>query len=614
MEYITIGIVFLPLFLSLMSLFLRQNKVSRILIQSFAIFFFLSAIHIFTNSVSTTAIPVPSVVWKFVVLSIIVAFFIQSVKVKHYGIAIFFFIQSVLLIITEITVSLKEPTPFLLFDHKGKLIFLFGAFITAAFIPVLIRYMDKYTLQMVQKKQIAAGIFLLMSAFAGIVAAESLTGLFLFWQLGFGANALFIKAFGKYEEKNYRIIAIIQQIILTTWLIVNAAIYFSRGFTKIADIIAEAGSAAGLIVAISLITAIVLGFLVPERHMLGAFFVKPIPFVGLSSIILSLLSQFAVLLKLGPLFSNLGHDLLSLIVLLGAFIMAAAAYYAAATKNAGEIFAYMVVYFFGWGLATAFTGKESLFFTTGYIAVAALTMAFLFCSIIAIKYVKGTQDVERMRNLINEMPFLTVILSTGMTLFLFAPFYTSLQKLVFVRLMVEYPISMLFMIASLAFVTTVIFNWLTVILFTGQQEGIKKYSLPVVFKIILPVLYLPAVGVNLLTGSIYQYFQHETPLSSLLPAKDLEKYTGLDGYIYLFRPGTGSLYLWLALIVLTVLFVFFAHLSKGKIKKEKISTEVLCQYSLTAWLPKTVGFENIIRIVFIVIVLLIVGVSLSCLN
>lgn len=608
MEYITIGIVLLPLLMSFIPLFLNRNKGSRVIIQILAFIFFLSALYIFLYPLDLPTVPIPSVIWKLLTLSIVIAFLIRSVLDKRYGVSIFLFIQSVILIITEITVSLNEPTPFLFFDHSEKLILLFGAFIIAASIPVLFRYTTNHT---TNKKQTAVGALMLMSAFSGLVATESLTGLFLFWQLCFGANSLLIKACGNYEDIKYRRISLIQQIALTIWLSVNAAIYFSTGLTKISDVNMAAGNTAGLLCAISLITAMILGFLVPERNILKVLLEKPVSYIGLSAVVLSLLSQFVVLQKFGPLFTGLSHNLISLIILSGAFLMAAAAYYALSAKKAAEIPACMVLYVFGWGLAAAFTGKEGLFFTTGYTAVSALTIALMFCLIIANDYAERDKEANQF-NFFGNTPLISSLMITVMVLFIFAPFYTGLNRILFVGFLTDYPVSMLIVIASFAVFTTAAFKWIIAILTAGKREKNENISLPVSLKIITFILFLASIGANILSGSIYKYFLYERSLLSYLPAKDLEEYAQLEGGIYLSGFGTGFIYLALTITLLTVLFVVLKKFAKNRAKEESTLFSS-CRYIPTSLLPATINFEAFFKTGFIVIALLIAGVSLSCL-
>jgi hypothetical protein len=609
MEYITIGIVLVPLLLSFIASVFNQNKAGGIFIQIFAFLFFLSALIIFLYPLDSPTIPIPSVIWKLLTLSVTVAFSIRAVFGKRYGLSFFLFVQSAVLIVTEITVSLNEPAPFLFYNHSEKLILLFGAFIIASLIPLLARYMSKNTIQPAQKKQTLMASFMLMSAFAGLIAAKSLTGLFLFWQLCYGANHLFVKACGKHEDIKYRRISLIRQIALTIWLSVNGAIFFSEGYTKISDINMAAGNMSGLLCAISLITAIIMGLLLPEENVLDVFLGKRVPYMGFSAVILSLMSQFAVLQKLEPLFSSLNHSMISLVIVLGALLMAAAAYYASTAQKVAEIPACMVLYVFGWGLASAFTGAENQIFTTGYTIVSAITVAFLFCLVMAKDYSDMDTGLKRLKC---NYPFISNLMIIGMISFLFVPFYTGLNRIVFIDFLTDYPVSMLIVIASFAVFTAATFKWVIAIMTSGKKGITEKRSFPVSFKIAVAILFLASLGTNLLSGRIYRYFLLEINFSGYLPAKDLEEYTRLDGGIYLFRFGTGFIYLFLTITILSILFIAFKFPAKSRAKTED-SAAAPYRYSLTSWLPGSKNFENLFQAGFVVIVLLLVGVSLSCL-
>jgi hypothetical protein len=619
MGFIVLGVVLGPVVLLLISFLIPQGRASRIFVEISAVLFFLSAVYLFINPAShVDCFYLPHIVWKLIALLTTVFVFVVSLLDKHYIISVLTFIQSITLAVFEIFNSPQEAVPFLSFNYDGKVLLLAGSFIMAFFIPITLIYLKKYFSQKksvkIQEKQIEAGILLLMAAFAGLAAANSVTGLFLFCQWMYIAIGLFLRAFKNSGRKRAAGILIVQQLVLTVWMASIPFIYQKTGSLYINGLNAEIGEIRVLIAVMVFALAIVIGCLIPDRYIWETFFSMPTPVSGIAALILSVMSPIAVLLKFSFLFTGLNNKILTLMIIFGSLVMVGGAYYSCISRKAMQILQGILMSVAGWGISTIFISRESMFFTVGYTAAAAITVTFLFACVTILEYMKGTQDVEHMYNLQREMPEMTIFMSAAMILFLFAPFYSALQRLLYVRFLADNPVSMLLTVTALILVSAVIFRWLSVLLSAGDKTSIESDSYPVIFRIILPIAFVLVAAANLMLGSVYHYFQYQPIPMGYLPAENIEAYSNLEGILYMLTPGKGLIYAGGAIIILGACFYIMHRLNKSEKTADDTQSRVFYHYSLTAWIPSGANPGIILRTGWISLMILIAGVALSCLK
>jgi len=619
MGFVVLGVVLGPVVLLLMSFLIPQGKASRIFTGISAFLFFLSSVYVFIYPAShADCFNLPHIVWKLITLLTAVFVCVSSILDKHYIISALAFVQSVILALFEIFNSPEEAVPFITFNYDGKVLLLAGSFIIAFFVPISLIYLKKYFSQKKtikkQEKQIEAGILLLMAAFAGLTAANSISGLFLFWQWIYIAAGLFLRTLKNSERKRATGILVVQQAALTVWIASIPFIYQKTGSVHINGLNAEMGESHVLVAVMVFVLAVVIGCLIPDKHIWETFYSMPAPVSGIIALILSVISPIAVLLKFGFLFNGLNNNILTLITIFGSLIMVGGAYYSCISRKAAQILHGILMSAAGWGISTIFISRESMFFTVGYTAAAAVTVTFLFACITILEYMKGTQDVEQMYNLQKEMPEMTFLMSAAMTLFLFAPFYSSLQRLLYVRFLVDNPVSMLLTVTALVLVSAVIFRWLSVLLSAGDKTNIESGSYPVIFRVILPIAFVLTVAANLLLGSVYNYFRNQPIPMGYLPAENIEAYSNLEGVLYMLTPGKGLIYAGGAIIVLGACFYIMHRFNKADKAADDTHSRVFYHYSLTAWIPAGANPGFILRAAWISLMILIVGVALSCLK
>jgi len=619
MGFVVLGVVFGPVVLLLISFLIPQGRASRIFIEVSAVLFFLSAAYLIINPASHMIyFYIPHIIWKLVTLLTVVFIFVNSILDKHYIISVLTFAQSVILAMFEIFSSPEEAVPFVTFNYDGKVLLFAGSFIIAFFIPITLIYLKKYFSQKKsvkkQGKQIESGIFLLMAAFAGLTAANSITGLFLFWQWMYIAAGLFLRAFQDSERKRATGILVVQQALLTVWMALIPFIYQKAGSAYINDLNAGIGESRVLIAVMVFALAIVGGCLIPDKNIWKTFFSMPAPVSGVTALILSVISPIAVLLKFTFLFTELNNIIITLIVIFGSLIMVGGAYYSCISRKAMQILQGISMSVAGWGISTIFISRESMFFTVGYTAAAAITVTFLLACITILEYIKGTQDVEHMYNLQKEMPEITFFMSAGMLLFLYAPFYSALQRLLFARFLTDNPVSMLLTVAALVLISAVIFRWLSVLLSAGDKTSIERDTYPVIFRIILPIFFVFTAAANLMLGSIYNYFRQQPIPMGYLPAENIEAYSDLEGVLYMLRPGKGLIYTGGVILILGACLFIIRRFGIANKTSNDTASRVFYHYSLTAWLPAGFNPGFMLRAGWISLMILIVGVALSCLK
>lgn len=605
MAFSIVGVVFGPLLMLLVSVFLLQNKGRKILVIASGILFLFAALYQLLQPAEPLWIHIPQIIWKLLTLATAAILFLLAIRDKHYDLSALAFIQILVLILTEILLSPDEPAAFLQFDTEGKLLLPTGAFIFVILLPAVLFHPDFQRLQQGKRAKAAyTGIFLWMAAFAGMLCAGSVTGLFLFAQWGYLGNLFLRKAFG--EPKKRQLVPVLQQSVMTLWVAASGFIYLNKGTPAITDL-TGGGNAAGLLSALVTICVFTMGALVPEKIMTRNSFLQPVSLGGLSMVLFSLLVPFSVFLKFRSLFLHLDHRQTAPVVFLGALLMAANAYYASTTRKDEELVSHLVLFAAGWGIFSAFTGPEGLFFTVGYIMAAAFALAFLF-SCVSVQNSVKLSNVAEPSHYSALSNYKTIVL----LLFLVPPFSCALPGLVVIPMLEEYGLAMLLAMIGLVLVTAVIVRWALPQLRIRKTSDCEKKALPGVFRYTLPVFLILTVATSLLSGPIYRYLQSQPPAMGALPASDPGIYADLSEMILLPGLNTGSVFLGLSAILLIVLYII-DNIS-GRRKNHEKPTGAVTPYSLTSWLPAGIRIPVWIRAAWIAAATLLVGVALSCLK
>lgn len=596
------GVVFGPLIMMLASVFLLQKKGRRIVLILSGILFFFSALYQLIQPFEPLWIHVPQILWKLLALVTAAVLFLLAVRDKHYGLSVLLLIQILALILTEILLSPNEPAAFLQFGDEGKLILAAGAFIIAIMLPVVLSHPDFQKLQQGRRAKAGyAGIFLWMAAFAGILCARSITGLFLFAQWGYLGNLLLRKAFGEADKR--QLVPVLQQAVLTLWVTVSGFLYLSRGTPAISDL-AEGRVTDGLLSVVVVLFVFILGVLIPEKRTTTDNGLQPVSVMGLSMVLFSLLIPFSVLLQFRPLFLNLDHRMKAPVVFLGALLMAANAYYASTARKEEEFVSHLVLFVSGWALFSAFMGLEDIFFSVGYIIAAALALSFLFACSLVQNFGERSDETEPA-----YYPVLTGFKAMVPMLFILPPFSCALPNLFVIPMLKEYGLAALLTVTGFVLLAAVIVRWTLPLLQARKTLTGERKALPGVFRYILPVFFVITAAVNLLSGPIYRFLLSRSASMEVQP--DPGEYAVLSEMFYSKGLNTGIIYLGISAILLVVLYIASGMGSRGKSHGKPASA--VTPYSLTAWLPAGIRIPLWIRAAWITAVTLLVGVALSCL-
>ena len=528
-----------------------------------------------------------------------------AIRDKHYGLVVLLAIQNLALILTEILLSPDEPEVFLQFEAEGSLMLVAGAFIFAIMLPVMLSHPSFQQLQQGRRAKAGyAGIFLWMAAFAGILCARSVTGVFLFAQWGYLGNLLFRKAFGETEKR--QLVPLLQQSVLTLCIAGSGLSYLNKGAPAISEL-AESRATDGLISVFILLFVFVIGSLVPEKSMTTNSNLRPASVAGLSMIIFSLLVPFSVLLKFRPLFLNLDHKVAAPAVFLGALLMAANAYYAGTARTDDEFVSHLVLFVSGWGLLSIFTGTEGVFFTVGYMIAAALALSFLVVCNLAQSAIHQPDGAEPSCH-----PALSSFKAIVPLLFLLPPFSCALPGLVVIPMLKEYGLAALFAIAGMALLATVLVRWALPLMQARKTLAGERKPLPGIFRYIVPIFSIIAAAANLLSGPIYRFLQYRLAASGVQPAADFGAYAALPETIYPQGLNSGNIFPMISAALLIVLYIVSGIGSRDE-SHGKMESAVT-PYSLTAWLPAGIRIPLWIRAAWITAATLLVGVALSCLK
>lgn len=603
MAFPIIGVVFIPLLMLLASVFLLQNKRRRALVIITGILFLITALYQLLLPLELFWLSVAQVTWKLLTLVTASFLFLFAIRDRQYILSTLSFIQILALILTEILISPNEPAAYLQFDAPGKLLLLTGAFLLAVMLPaVLLLPKFQSTLKAGPSKSFCAGLFLWMAAFAGMLCARSVTGLYLFAQWAFLGNLFLRRAFG--EPKNPGVFPILQQAVLTLWIGASGFLYLERGTLEIPELTAGAPTD-GLLLAFVILFVFMTGVLVPEKRLTGNTSKRPVSAVGLFLMLFSLLVPFAVLLKFRPLLQGLDQRLTAPAVFLGALVMAANAYHAGAARSYQDFLSHSVLFVSGWGVLSAFTRLEGVFFSVGYIMAATLALAFLFAYM-------PENDCEKQLDNAPLAPAMRNGIVLVSLLFLLPPFCGALPGLAVMPMLKDYGFSMLFAGMGLVMMSAAVFRRILPLLGMQRSPGGETKPKRGGVGYLRLVLLIGAIVVSLLSEPIYRHLQSQGTAAGLPHAADFAVFADLAWFVRPLGLSAGSVFLGLSLILLVVLYFV-----SGTGRKEQVQERpagAIAPYTLTSWLPAGIRFHLWIRAAWITAATLLVGVALSCLK
>ncbi|NLX76634.1 MAG: hypothetical protein GXZ01_04570 [Clostridiaceae bacterium] len=355
MDLLMLSLVLVPLVLFFVAMLL-EGKGAMLIITGTGCFFAVCSFVMSINE-SSAVFPVPSLFWKIISPVTVFFIFLLSLRDKQYIISVFTFIQAVILVCFEIFISPEEPDIFLYSDLREKLLLVSGAVIVISFVPFIIYCLKKYSRNSsVVLKRFGMGFALLLSSFAGLISAKSMTGLFLFWQWQYLSGLLFLKAFEKDETKRYfpRAIPCIQQAALTLFLIVSIIAYRATGSLAMQDFAQGFGKVSEIAALVIIMSVVSMGLLIPENYVPWFDYSKAVPIAGLYLIIFSLIVPYGVLLKFRPFFHVLYRGIITLMIFYGSLLVFSGACFALLHYRNRHSILSMIMSISGLAVATVF--------------------------------------------------------------------------------------------------------------------------------------------------------------------------------------------------------------------------------------------------------------------
>lgn len=360
MGFMVLCMVLVPLILFFVTMF-SKGKGTYLIITVSGIFFLICTLVMFLSP-NMADINMPSLLWRMISLLTVVLIFIRSIWDKQYIISIFTFFQAIILVLFEILISPAEPERYLYFNFNERLLLLSGAVVIIIFTPFIIYCLKKLENNSLNKlRHFGMGFVLMLSSFAGLMAAKSMTGLFLFWQWQYISGYLFLRVFGQTAgAKSFpRVIIYIQQAALTLFLSVSVVAFKLTGFLSMEDFINGFGNISEFMAVVIFVSAILMGLLVPENFMPWFDSSRAVPIAGLYLIIFSLIVPYGVLLKFRPLFNNLYNGVISLMILYGSLLVFAGAYFALLFCKSRHSILSMIMCIAGLAVTTVFNKIQS---------------------------------------------------------------------------------------------------------------------------------------------------------------------------------------------------------------------------------------------------------------
>jgi len=345
----------------LIVLVLAREKVTYIITAISGILFLAFTLIAFAIP-EPISFPVPSLLWRVISLATVLFIFFRSVRDKQYMLSVLTSVQALIVIVFETAELPAEPDFFLYPDFREKLLLLLGAVVVLSFLPFVIYLLKKhYKNEPGKIKRFGIGFLLLLSSFAGLISARSMTGLFLFWQWQYVAGYIFLKVYGVSGEKNsfHRAFPYLQQAVLTLFLAAGVIAYKLTGSLAMRDFFHGFGNLSELLALIIFVSALSMGLLIPENYIPWLDPSRAVPAAGMYLAVFSLIVPYGVLSKFRTVFHNLNDSVISLMIIYSGILVFAGSYFALSNYRDRHSILNMIMSVSGLAVATVFKKLQS---------------------------------------------------------------------------------------------------------------------------------------------------------------------------------------------------------------------------------------------------------------
>ena len=398
-------------------------------------------------------------------------------------------------------------------DQFSQVMILIVNVVGTAIILFATGYMDEYEehRHLHRQKTFYFTMSFFLAAMNGLVMADTLGWLFLFWELTTLCSFVLISYNMDQEGINngFRALALnlVGGIALSIGIVLLATNY---DISTLSGIGAYAGTDAAAMTAVAFPVALLcLGGFAKSAQMpfqswlLGAM-VAPTPVSALLHSSTMVNAGVFLVVKLVPAFA--GSSLGTAIAVYGSFTFVMCSALALSQRNAKRVLAYSTIANLGLIIASAGIGTPlAVAAAIMLILFHAISKALLFLCTGEIEHTIGSRDIEDMSGLIKKAPLLTTLAALGMVSMLLPPFGVLLTKWVSMEAASSNPIVIVFLILGSALTTVYYAKWMGTILSSSMDKNAVHHKKPETY-FPLSFLGLAIVATSILVFSIYNYF------------------------------------------------------------------------------------------------------------
>jgi ech hydrogenase subunit A len=398
-------------------------------------------------------------------------------------------------------------------DQFSQIMILIVNIVGTAIILFATGYMDEYEehRHLHRQKTFYFTMSFFLAAMNGLVMADTLGWLFLFWELTTLCSFVLI-SYNMDEEginNGFRALALnlVGGIALSVGIILLATNY---DISTLSGIGTYAGTDAAAMAAVALPVALLCigGFAksaqMPFQSWLLGAMVAPTPVSALLHSSTMVNAGVFLIVKLVPAFA--GSGLGTAIAVYGSFTFVMCSALALSQRNAKRVLAYSTIANLGLIIASAGIGTPlAVAAAIMLILFHAISKALLFLCTGEIEHTIGSRDIEDMSGLIKKAPLLTLLASLGMISMLLPPFGVLLTKWVSMEAAAQNPVVIVFLILGSALTTVYYAKWLGTILSSSMDKNAVTHKKPETY-FPLSFLGLCIVVTSILVFPIYDSF------------------------------------------------------------------------------------------------------------
>lgn len=398
-------------------------------------------------------------------------------------------------------------------DQFSQVMILIVNMVGTAIILFATGYMDEYEehRHLNRQRTFYFTMSFFIAAMNGLVMADTLNWLYLFWELTTLCSFVLISYNMDQEGINngFRALALnlVGGIALSVGIILLATNYDISTLSGI-GIYARTDAAAMAAVALPVALLCIGGFAksaqMPFQSWLLGAMVAPTPVSALLHSSTMVNAGVFLVVKLVPAFA--GSSLGTAIAVYGSFTFVMCSALALSQRNAKRVLAYSTIANLGLIIASAGIGTPlAVAAAIMLILFHAISKALLFLCTGEIEHTIGSRDIEDMAGLIKKAPYLTTLAALGMVSMLLPPFGVLLTKWVSMEAASNNPIVIVFLILGSALTTVYYAKWLgTILSSTMDKNAVHHKKAETYFS--LSFLGLSIVVTSILVFSIYDYF------------------------------------------------------------------------------------------------------------